>query len=89
MDKEILEKIKENTSSRPTYQIVLTGVGSRLEAHFTPPIEFKCRHELALASLETYRSFPSIDSSNNEILVLINGTWEKSLFQQEAMILLI
>ena len=80
MDKEILEKIRENTSSRPTYQIVLTGVGSRLEAHFTPPIEFKCRHELALASLETYRSFPNIDSSNNEIRVLINGTWEKITF---------
>ena len=51
MDKEILKKIEENTPTCPTYQIVLTGVGSGLEAELTIHIEFGCDHELALASL--------------------------------------
>jgi len=78
MEKELLEKIAENTSLRPTFQIVLTGVGSRLETTFIPPLDFHvgCKYEIALASLETYYSFPNIDASNNSLKVLIDtGKW--------------
>ena len=79
MEREILEKIEKNTTNKPAFQIVLTGIGSKLSAEFTPPLDFRigCKYEIALASLETYRSFPNIDNSNNEILILINGVWER------------
>ena len=75
MEKELLEKIAENTSLRPTFQIVLTGVGSRLETTFIPPLDFHvgCKYEIALASLETYYSFPNIDATNNTLKVLLDG----------------
>ena len=76
MDGELLKKIEKNTSFRPTFQIVLSGIGSKLEAHFTPPLDVGCKYEVALVSLETYRSFPNIDLTNNKIKILINGIWE-------------
>lgn len=77
MEKELLEKIATNTSLRPTFQIVLTGVGSKLETSFSPPLDFHvgCKYEIALASLETYYSFPNIDASNNKFRVLIKDNW--------------
>ena len=80
MDLEILEKIEDNTTSKPTYLIVLSGVGSRLDAVFSPPLDLlNCKYELALASIETYRSFPNIDLSNNQLKVCVNGEWETIL----------
>ena len=75
MEKDLLEKIVNNTSLRPTFQIVLTGVGSRLETAFSPPLDFHagCKYEIALASLETYYSFPNIDATNNKFKVLLDG----------------
>ena len=80
MDLEILEKIEDNTTSKPTYLIVLSGAGSRLDAVFSPPLDLlNCKYELALASIETYRSFPNIDLLNNQLKVLVNGKWETIL----------
>ena len=78
MDGELLKKIEKNTSFRPTFQIVLSGIGAKLEAQFSPPLDINvgCKYEVALASLETYRSFPNIDSTNNKIKILVNGVWE-------------
>ena len=77
MEKELLEKIVKNTSLRPTFQIVLTGVGSKLETTFSPPLDLHvgCKYEIALASLETYYSFPNIDASNNKFKVLLGKKW--------------
>ena len=59
---------------------MLSGVGSRLESVFSSPLDLlSCQHELALASIETYRSFPNIDLSNNQLKVLVNGEGEKIL----------
>ena len=43
------------------------GIGSELDVDFTPPDDFHAgyKYDLAHVSLETYRSFASIDSSNN------------------------
>lgn len=81
MEKDLLQEIAHNTSLRPTFQIVLTGVGSKLETKFIPALDFHvgCKYEIALASLETYYSFPNIDNSNNRIKILLNGKWEEFL----------
>ena len=56
MEEEYLRKIVENTSTRPSFQVVLSGVGSKLEAKFIPPLSARagCFHELALVILETF-----------------------------------
>ena len=66
---EYMKKIAENTSIRQTYQVVLTGKDSRLEAKFIPPLIGGCKYEIALVSLETYYSFPNVDEKNNKIRV--------------------
>ena len=77
MEKEVLATIAKNTSQKPSFQVVLTGVGSRLETQFTPPLSFDpgFNYELALVSLESYYSFPNITSENNKMKVFFNGKW--------------
>ena len=74
-----LKKIAKNTSMRPSFQVVLTGTGSRLQTTFSPALDFHagCKYEIALCSIETYYSFPNIDESNNVLKVLINKKYEK------------
>ena len=75
-----IEKSHSRAKRWPTYLIVLSGVGSRLDAVFSPPLDLlNCKYELALASIETYRSFPNIDLSNNQLKVRVNGEWENIL----------
>ena len=75
MDEEYLQKIVENTSIRPSSQVVLTGNGSKLEAKFTPPMTARagCMYEVALVSLETFYSFGNIDESNNKFKVFLHN----------------
>ena len=77
MEKDYLKEIAENTSLKPSFQVVLTGIGSRLDATFIPPLEAGCKYEIALVSLETYYSFPNIDEFNNKLKVFINNKWEQ------------
>ena len=76
MEKE-LQIIAKNTSQKPSFQVVLTGVGSKLETQFSPPLSFDpgYRYELALVSIESYYSFPNISSNNNRLKVFFDGTW--------------
>ena len=76
MEKDYLKKIAENTSLRPTFQVVLTGIGSRLQTTFIPALTAGCKYEIALVSLESYYSFPNIQNSNNRLKVLIKNKWE-------------
>ena len=76
---EYLRKISENTSMRPSYQVVLTGADSRLETRFNPPLIGGCKYEIALVSLETYYSFPNIDEKNNRIRVFIKKWFDISI----------
>ena len=60
--------------------LIVSGSNSRLYTRYNPPLEFQSLntgYELALSRLETYYSFPNIDSSNNSLCVSIdNGkTW--------------
>ena len=78
MEKE-LRVIAKNTSQKPSFQVVLTGVGSRLETQFSPPLSFDpgFKYELALVSLESYYSFPNITEDNNKLKVFLNGKWHE------------
>ena len=76
MEKE-LKVIARNTSQKPSFQVVLTGIGSRLETQFSPPLTFDpgYKYELALVSLESYYSFPNINDTNNKLKVFFEGKW--------------
>jgi hypothetical protein len=55
--------------------LIATGRGSKLRTSFNPPLEFESSsagHEIALLRVETYFSFPNIDSSNNRLRISIN-----------------
>ena len=73
-----LKKISENTSLKPSYQVILSGKGSRLYSRLSPPLATPgdCKYEIALTSLETYYSFPNIDEENNSLEIRIKGVWE-------------
>ena len=54
----------------------MSGSDSRLYTRYNPPLEFlssNTGYELALYRLETYYSFPNIDSSNNSIRISIDS----------------
>ena len=78
MMEDYLKKIAENTSLRSSFYIVLSGKNSRIETSFSPPLSFEstCQYEIALVSLETYYSFPNIDTYNNKLKVFLKGKWE-------------
>ena len=83
MEEEYLKQIVQNTSTvlKPSFQIVLTGNGSRLSSTFSPPLDLHvgCKYEVALTSLETYYAIPNIDKTNNEVKVLIKKKLEEIL----------
>jgi len=66
-DTELLEKIVQNTEPKTATQIVVSDNSTKIKTTFYPPLELgKTRkYEMALVNLETYYSFPNIDSSNN------------------------
>ena len=63
------------------HKLIITDEGSRLSMRFNPLLEFDVRHhagyEMALFRLETYYSFPNLDTSNNKFCLSSNGgqTW--------------
>ena len=55
--------------------LIVTGKGLRLRTNFNPPIEFEptsTGYEIALLRVETYFSFPNINSSNNRLRISID-----------------
>ena len=74
MEEDYLKEIARNTSIRPSFQIILSGIGSRLDFYFSPPLDFqvRCKYEIPLVSLETYYSFPNIEETNNKLKVFFN-----------------
>ena len=62
-----IKQIRINTGSKNSFHIILHGNSSRICTSLGPPIQLDVdkTYEMALVSLETYYSFPNIDSSNN------------------------
>ena len=59
----LLKQIVNNTEPKRSFSIVV----SENKTRFKPPIQldYKKDYEIALLNLETYNSFPNIDSCNN------------------------
>ena len=62
-----LQQIAENTRVKKSIILVVSGSDSTLVTTYEQPIKLDPTHhyELALLNLETYYSFPNIDSTNN------------------------
>ena len=71
MMEEQLRKLVDYAEPKPKSLICVSGSTSRLKTTFIPPLEFPSanRYEIALTSLETYYSFPNINTSNNYIKI--------------------
>ena len=63
----ILERIAKNTEPKSSFQIIVSDNQTRFQTKFNPPIQLDKdkKYEIALVNLETYYSFPNIDSTNN------------------------
>ena len=64
MDQQCIRTVSEPKKS---YNLIVTGNSSHIETRYDPPIylEKDKSYELALVNLETYFSFPNIDTDNN------------------------
>ena len=73
---EQLSKLVDYTIPGDEQSIVVSGSSSRLYTRYEPPMKFlssNTGYEMALYRLETYFSFPNIDSTNNSIRISIDG----------------
>ena len=63
----LLKQIVNNTESKRSFSIVVSDNKTRFKTWFMPPIQLdkKKDYEISLINLETYYSFPNIDTSNN------------------------
>jgi hypothetical protein len=64
---QLLEKIAINTGPKTSFYILVSGKSTSIRTRFNPLIQLdKTKsYEMALVNLETYYSFPNIDSTNN------------------------
>ena len=64
---ELLRQLVKNTSPKLSNSLLLSGSTSNFTINFSPTIDLSqnAKYEVALIRLETYYSFPNIDSSNN------------------------
>ena len=74
MEEELLQKIVNNTNSKFSSQIVLSSKETKFNTRFSPPISLDSnkKYEIALVNLETYYSFPNVDSTNNRLSLKLN-----------------
>ena len=81
MMEEHLHKLVEYAEPKPKSLICISGNTSRLKTSFVPPLEFPSsnRYEIALTSLETYYSFPNINTSNNHLKITFGKDGKDSL----------
>ena len=61
------EKTAKNSEQKSSFYIALSEKNTHIRTKFSPLIQLddKRKYEMALVNLETYYSFPNIDSSNN------------------------
>jgi len=63
----LLEKIVLNTQPKESFSILVSERSTQIRTKFNPLIQLdqNKKYEMALVNLETYNSFPNIDSTNN------------------------
>ena len=78
MEEQLL-KLVEHDEPKPKSLICVSGNSSKLKTSFIPPLDIppSYRYEMALTSLETYYSFPNINTSNNHVKISFDEgkTW--------------
>lgn len=64
---QLLEKIARNTEPKKSFYILVSDKSTRIRTKFNPLLQLdkNKQYEMALVNLETYYSFPNIDSTNN------------------------
>ena len=76
-----LQRLVTYMEPKPKSLIVVSGQGSRIQTTFNPPLQIPSSqtldYEMSLLRLETYYSFPNIDTSKNHFRISTdNGkTW--------------
>jgi len=67
MERELLERIAHNTEPKESFQIVVSDNTTKFTTRFNPHIQLKTdkQYEIALVNLETYYSFPNVNTTNN------------------------
>jgi hypothetical protein len=63
----LLKQIERNTRPKQSFQLVEESNKSDFTTNYGTPIKLDGKFEVALVNLETYYSFPNIDSSNNKL----------------------
>ena len=72
---ENINKLVEYATPGEEHYLIVSGSGSRLRTNYNPPMVFESSgagYEISLLRLETYFSFPNIDSSNNCVRISID-----------------
>src|SRR6218665_39626 len=64
-----MDNTARNTESKSSFYILLSEKSSQIRTRFNPLIQLdrNKKYEMALVNLETYYSFPNIDTSNNNL----------------------
>ena len=64
---ELLKQIARNTKPKESYQFIVTDNKTEFTHIFNTPIKLdkESHYEIALVNLETWYSFPNVDSTNN------------------------
>ena len=73
---ELLKQIVKNTAPKDSFLITLSGKGARISHPFDPKITPSTPNgglRIAFDSLETWYSWPNVDSSNNQLWVKKSG----------------
>lgn len=75
---ELLKSIEHNTRTKGSLQLIVTDNKTEFTTRYGTPIKLGARYEIALVNLETYYSFPNINSSNNSLRYSSDGgkTWQ-------------
>lgn len=72
---DILRKIEENTAPKDSFQLMMSSNTTDFNTKINPPLQLKKgrQYEMALLNLETYYSFPNVDSTNNNFTYSPDG----------------
>lgn len=64
---ELLKSIEHNTRTKGSLQLIVSDNKTEFTTRYGTPIKLRTQYEIALVNLETYYSFPNIDSTNNSL----------------------
>ena len=76
MEEELLQRLVEYIEPKQKSLILVSGQGSRIQTTFNPSLQIPSSqsldYEMSLLRLETYYSFPNIDTSKNHFRISID-----------------